>query len=56
MMAVPYRKDFIKALSAECSEEVVLSDMEQALLEMTVNLDAITAFYKETGQDKTDKV
>ena len=56
MKAVPYRVDFMKALGADCTEEEIISDMQQALTDMTTNLDNITAFYNEVGQESTAKV
>ena len=56
MKAVPYRKDFIKALGDDCSEEEVLKDMKEIVDLMAQNIDKLNAFYTESGQDVQAKV
>ncbi|XP_057295652.1 glycolipid transfer protein-like [Hydractinia symbiolongicarpus] len=56
MKAVPYRKDFIKALGPETTEEEVLADMKEVVEMMALNIDNINAFYVQTGQESDQKV
>jgi len=56
MKAVPYRKDFMKALGPEATEEEILKDIKEVVDEMTLNIDNINNFYQETGQDSDAKV
>jgi len=51
MKSVPHRKDFMKALGPEASEEEVLKDIKEVVDEMTLNIDNINNFYQENGQD-----
>ena len=56
MKAVPYRKDFIKALlqGAEGGEERVLADMKEFMKHFSQNVDTLTRYYIQSGQE-TDK-
>ena len=56
MKAVPYRKDFIKALGPECTEDVVISEMKETVDVMKMNIENLNSFYLETGQDSSQKV
>lgn len=56
MKAVPYRKDFMKALGPETTEEEVLADMKEVVEMMALNIDNINAFYVQTGQESDQKV
>ena len=56
MKAVPYRKDFMKALGPETTEDVVLAEMKETVTTMAANIDNLNAFYSETKQDSSQKV
>jgi len=56
MKAVPYRKDFMKALGPDCTEDVVISEMQETVDLMKTNIENLNQFYKETGQDSSQKV
>lgn len=56
MKAVPYRKDFMKALGPDTTEDVILEEMKVTVTDMASNLDQLNAFYLETGQDSSQKV
>lgn len=56
MKAVPYRKDFMKALGPDCTEEVVLAEMKESVELMGKNIDTLNEFYTTTGQDSSQKV
>lgn len=56
MKAVPYRKDFVKALGPDCTEDVVLSEMKETVDVMAANIDTLNNFYIETKQDSSQKV
>ena len=56
MKAVPYRKDFMKALGPDTTEDVILEEMKMTVTDMAINMDQLNAFYLETGQDSSQKV
>lgn len=56
MKAVPYRKDFMKALGPDCTEDQVLAEMREAVDTMAANIDNLNEFYNQTGQDSAQKV
>ena len=58
LRAVPYRKDFIKALKrdAEVGEETILSEMREHVSLLAANLDVICKFYIDKGQDSDKTV
>jgi len=56
MKAVPYRKDFMKALGPDTTEDVILEEMKVTVTDMATNMDQLNAFYLETGQDSSQKV
>jgi len=59
MRAVPYRKDFIIALAlgdTNVSEDVVMEHMQEALTQMSINLDHITKYYLDNALDEEKKV
>ena len=57
MKAVPYYKDFIKALGkGEAEEQTVLEEMRHFVNELAVTLDNLNDFYQKTGQEVDKKV
>lgn len=56
MKAVPYKKDFMKALGPDTTEEVILGEMKETVDLMASNMDELNKFYAETGQDSSQKV
>ena len=56
MKAVPYRKDFMKALGPDTTEDVVLSEMKETVTTMAANIDQLNQFYADTKQDSSQKV
>lgn len=56
MKAVPYRKDFIKALGPESTEEQILADMKGVVELIAANIDNINDFYVSAGQESDKKV
>ena len=57
MKAVPYYKDFIKALGKGKEEEqTVLEEMRHFVNELAVTLDNLNDFYQKTGQEVDKKV
>lgn len=51
MKAVPYRKDFVKALAPDSTEDVLLAEMKEMVDLLTANIEQLHQFYAETGQD-----
>jgi pleckstrin family protein A (phosphoinositide binding specific) protein 8 len=58
LRAVPYRKDFIKALKgdAEVEEETVLSEMREHVTVLAANIEVLCKFYTDKGQDSDKTV
>ncbi|XP_066913847.1 glycolipid transfer protein-like [Clytia hemisphaerica] len=56
MKAVPYRKDFMKSLGPDTTEDVVLAEMKETVTTMAANIDQLNQFYLDTKQDSSQKV